>query len=99
MTTNFCITLRPVLILIKFVGIINISYTMEESTRLLVRSPNTIFYKFLELIRILSLLIFTHTYLNSPFQTILRQFYLISFWKIIIAARISETWIIRYVHI
>jgi hypothetical protein len=97
MTTNFCITVRPVLISFKFIGIINFSYTMEEPTRLLVRNPNQTFYVFFELIRILGLFIFTHVYLNSPLQTILRQFYLISFWKIIIAARISETWIIKYV--
>jgi len=48
MTTNFDTTIRPVLVSIKFVGIINISFTMQEQTRLLIRDPNTKLYALLE---------------------------------------------------
>jgi len=97
MSNNFYITIKPILFLIKFVGIINISYTMEEQTKLLVQDPNTVFYEVLEVIRMLILLILTYYYLTSPYQTILKQFYLLTFWKTIIAARISETWMVKYV--
>jgi len=95
MSTNFYITIKPILILIKFVGILNISFKMEEQTRQFIRDPNTIIYVLLEVTRMFILLIFTHSYLTVPYQTILKKFYLITFWKTIIAARISETWIIK----
>jgi len=97
MTTNFYITIKPILILIKFVGIFNIYFTMEEQTRLLVRNPNTIFYTLFEVIRMVILLIFTNKYITSPYQTILSQFYLVTFWKTIITDRISESWIFKCV--
>lgn len=97
MTTNFDVAIRPVLVSIKFVGIINISFTMQEQTRLLIWDPNTKFYTLLELTRILILFILTHLYLTSSFQTILGRFYLITFWKIVIEGRLSEMSIIKYV--
>ncbi|KAF0737167.1 Gustatory receptor, partial [Aphis craccivora] len=71
---------------------------MEEQTKLLVRNPNTIFYTLLELIRMLILLILTYYYLTSPYQTILKPFFLLTFWKTIIAAKLSETWIIKFIN-
>jgi len=87
MTTVFLVTLRPILILSKCVGLIDISYTMEP-TGLLVRNINSTFTTILEIQRMIVLLI--STYLN------LHQFYLIihllqvidtiQFWIIVIAA-------------
>jgi len=99
MMTNFYTTIKPIMISIKLIGIINFSFTIEKQTRQFVRDPNTKIYVLLEVIRMLILLIFTHSCLTSPYQTILKPFYLITFWKTIIAARISETWIIKYVYL
>jgi len=55
MTTVFLVTLRPILILSKCIGLIDISYTMEP-TGLLVRNMNSTFPAVLEIVRMIVLL-------------------------------------------
>lgn len=63
MTTVFLVTLRPILMLSKSIGLIDISYTVG-STGLLVRNKNSRFQKILEIVRMVVL--FTLTYLYWP---------------------------------
>jgi len=96
MTTVFHITLRPILFLLKCIGIIDISYTME-STGVLVKNINSTFPAFLEIARMIVLLICTYIYLNqfeSEFH-ILQIINILNFWSVIIAARLSTIWIIK----
>lgn len=96
MSTVFRITLRPVLILGQLFGLVNISYTLE-TTGFIMRTENSTYYGFLELIRMLLLAIFTYViHIRGMFY--IQQFRLIKFWIIIISARLSEIWMIKYEH-
>lgn len=90
--TNVCnITLRNILYLCKFVGIINISYVLESSGIIVQRSETI--YKCLEFTRMIMLIIFTYTiHMNYLF---LEQIFLFRLWSVIIASRISETRLIQ----
>jgi len=84
-------TLRTILYLCKFVGIINISYTIG-SDGLLIQSTDTL-YKCLEFIRMIMLIIFTYyVHTNIHFT---RKLYLLKLWSTIIASRISEIHVIK----
>jgi len=92
MTYNvYQITLRNILYLCKFIGIINISHILE-SDGLLIQSTDII-YKCLEFTRMIVLIIFTYyIHKNTAFhQTI----YLCNVWSVIIASRISEKRVIQ----
>jgi len=96
MATVFHITLRPILFLLKCMGIVNITYTME-STGLLVQNVNSTILTFLEIARMIVLLICTYIYLNqyeSEFH-VLQIINIVKFWSVIIAARLSTVWIIK----
>ncbi|KAF0706579.1 Uncharacterized protein FWK35_00038122 [Aphis craccivora] len=100
MTTIFLVTLKPILILSKCIGLIDISYTVEP-TGLLVRNMNSTFPTILEILRMIVLLISTYLYLHMfyPMMNIIQVIDTIQFWIIIIAARLSTIWTIRYVSI
>lgn len=91
MTYAYKITLRNILYLCKFIGIINMSYILE-SDGLLIHSTNTI-YKFLEFARMIMFIIFTYfIHINVIF---IDKIYLFKFWSVIIASRISEARVIQ----
>jgi len=100
MTTVFLETLRPILILSKFIGLIDISYTLEP-TGLLVRNINSAFAAILEIVRMIVLLLLTYLYWQQfyPENHVLQVIDTIKFWIIIIAARLSTVWTIRYLSI
>jgi len=93
MSNVFTISLRPILILCKIIGLINISYYFN-SNGLLVKNTNSTYYSFIEFTRTVVLMIFTyiiHENLIFPEYMILYKY-----WVIIITSKISETWIIKY---
>lgn len=100
MTTIFHKTLRPILILSKCVGLIDISYTVK-STGLLVQNINSTFHVILEITRMIVLLLCTYIYFHQfdPEFHLLQIINIIKLWIIIIAARLSTIWIIKYLFI
>lgn len=93
MTTDFKTTLKPILTIGKLFGLMNISYTID-STGLLMRNTNSIYYSFLELTRMIVMIICTYIVRKREFYYI-QEYRVIKFWIIIIAARITEFWIIK----
>jgi hypothetical protein len=84
-------TLKVILYLCKFTGIINMSYVLQ-SDGLLIQSTESV-YKCLEISRMIMLIIFTYSlYLNINYIHVMHLFKL---WTIIIASRISETRLIQ----
>jgi len=84
-------TLRTILYLCKFIGIINMSYVLQ-SDGLLIQSTD-LTYKCLEILRMIMLIIFTHfLYTKTDFFHLIQIFKL---WSVIIASRISETRLIE----
>lgn len=94
MTTVFKATLKTILILSKFLGLINMSYTLQ-STGLLLENSNSMYYSFLEFMRMFILLICTYNVHVMKGHSYIQRFRLIKFWVIIITARMSEIWIIK----
>jgi len=96
MTTIFHITLRTILIISKCMGLIDISYTVGENG-LLVRNIKSSFYMFLEIARMIVLLIFTYIYFHQfdPEFHIFQYISIFKFWVVIIASRVSSIWIIK----
>lgn len=93
MSTVFKTTLRPVLILGQVFGLINISYTLEH-TGLFMRTKYATYYTFLELMRMLVLIMCTYVvHVRGIFYV--QQFRLVKFWTVIIASRLSEIWMIK----
>ncbi|KAF0759983.1 Gustatory receptor [Aphis craccivora] len=94
MTTFFHRTLRPILILSKYIGLIDISYTMGP-TGLLVHNVKSLFHICIEISRIIVLLMFTYMYIYKDDSTIriIQIFTVLQFWINIIAARLSNNWI------
>jgi len=91
MTLVYKTTLRTILYLCKFIGIINITYILN-SDGLLIQSTDSI-YKCLEIARMFMLIIFTYSIHTSTYFT--QKIFLFKIWSVIIASRISETWVIR----
>lgn len=86
--------LRPILFLSKIIGLINISYTMEKSG-ILVKNTHTTYYTFLEFIRMFVLIACTYVF-HDPSFPFLQIILFMKFWTVIISARISEMWMIKY---
>jgi len=78
----------------KKCGLINISYTMEKSG-FLVKNTGTTYYMFLELIRMIILITCTFLY-HDPSFPLVQIILIMKFWTVVISARISEMWIIKY---
>ncbi|KAE9525421.1 hypothetical protein AGLY_014221 [Aphis glycines] len=99
MTTVFHKTLRPILILSKCVGLIDISYSVK-STGLLVQNINSTFHVMLEIARMIVLLLCTYIYFHQFDSEIhlLQIINIIKLWIIIIAARLSTLWIIKFIN-
>jgi len=96
MTTFFHITLRPFLILSKCIGLIDITYTMEP-TGLLLHTINSMFHIFLEITRLFIMLICSYLliYQYDSELFILQAILVMKFWTNILAARLSNNWIIE----
>jgi len=93
MSNAFTISLRPILILCKIIGLINISYYFN-SNGLLVKNTDSTYYSFIEFTRTVVLMIFSYIiYENLIFS---ESMILYKCWVIIITSKISETWIIKY---
>jgi hypothetical protein len=91
MMTVYINTLKVIIYLCKFIGIIDISYELK-SDGLLIQSTDSI-YKCLEISRMILLIIFTYSlYTNTDFIHVI---YIFKLWSVIIASRISETRVIR----
>jgi len=91
MLNVYKISLRNILYLCKFIGIINMSYVLD-SDGLLIQSTDII-YKCLEFTRMIILLIFTfYIHRNNFF---IHKIYLFKLRSVIIASRISETRVIE----
>lgn len=86
--------LGPILILSKLVGLINITYTMEQSGFLVKNTVNSTYYSLLEMIHILVLLMCTYIFLDPSFPFI-QMIMLLKFWVVIVAARMSQIWTIE----
>ncbi|KAL4154208.1 hypothetical protein QTP88_002040 [Uroleucon formosanum] len=99
MMTVFHITLRPILIVCKCIGLIDISYTLNR-TGILVKNITSKCYLFLEISRMIVLLIFTCVYALQfkPHWFVLQWLNILKFWIIIIAAKLSMKWIIRFIN-
>lgn len=95
MTSTFKPILKPILILAKFLGLINFSYIIK-SDGLLIKDTYSSYYKFLECTRIILLLMFSYNYCTIKSHIIVNKINLFKFWVTIVAARISERWIIKY---
>lgn len=96
MTSVFQTTSRPILILSKCIGLIDISYIVEP-TGLLVYNTNSTCHVFLEITRIIVLTICTFIYSKQFDQDvhIIQIIHIIKFWIVIIAARLSTIHIIK----
>lgn len=94
MTTVFKKTLMSILILGKLLGFMNFSYTIK-STEILIQYSNSTYYSFLEFSRTCVLLICAYISQSKGFFY-LRTIDLLKFWVVIIAARISQLWTIKY---
>lgn len=95
MTTVFVETLKPFLTIAKVLGLLNVFCTLENG--ILRRDTSSTYYLFLEVIRMFVLLIITFylIYMKPPF--IITYLNIIKYWVIVVTARISEKWIIKYV--
>jgi len=91
MKTFYEKTLRTILYLCKFVGIINMSYVLQ-SDGLLIQNTDLL-YKCLEISRMIMLIIFSYSiYTKAELFFIL---HVLKIWSIIIASRISESRLIQ----
>ncbi|XP_060868243.1 uncharacterized protein LOC132943317 [Metopolophium dirhodum] len=99
MTTIFHITLRSILIISKCMGLIDISYTLGPAG-LFVRDINSTFYVFLEIARMIALVICTYLYFHQfdPDFHIFQYISVFKFWIVIIGARVSTIWIIKFIN-
>ncbi|XP_025203911.1 uncharacterized protein LOC112600814 [Melanaphis sacchari] len=99
MTTDFHKTLRPILFLCKSIGLINIAYTVEP-TGLIIRDMNSTFLAYLEILRMIVLLLLTYSYWNQFNREvhIILVIEIIKIWIIIIASRLSTIWIIKFIN-
>lgn len=93
MTTVFKTTLMPVLTVMKCMGLINVCYTMDP-TGSFVQYKNTMYFQFLELARMSALVVCTYTLYQQDIY-VSQKFDMLKFWVAVIAARISEIWIIK----
>jgi len=94
MTTVFKEALKLFITIKKCVGLLHLSYTMENG--LLKQDKNKKFNFFIEVIRIILLLICSfHVFWNTQIYY-LKLYHIINFWITLITARITEKWIIRY---
>lgn len=97
MNSDFKDTLILFITASKILGLINFCYNMK--TELLYQNMKLTYYLFLELIRMFVLLICTYYIifkLNQDVHFSPIYFHIIKYWSIIIAARISEKWLIKY---
>lgn len=91
MTTIFKKTLRPILIFCKILGIITFSYSLKSG--LLCKNKKLI-NVFFEFVRTILLIIYTFHYHKTV--ALSEHLFILKLWFIIITARLSEKWIIRY---
>ncbi|KAE9539992.1 hypothetical protein AGLY_005244 [Aphis glycines] len=99
MTTVFHRTLRPILFLSKCIGLIDSTYTME-STGLLVHNVKPLCHMCFEITRFIILLIFSYKYFYQFGSKIhiIQVFTILKFWINIIAARLLNDWIIKFIN-
>ncbi|KAF0702472.1 Uncharacterized protein FWK35_00038107 [Aphis craccivora] len=97
MTTVFHRTLKTILILSKCIGLIDITYTMEPTTGLLVHNVKSLSHIFFEITRFIVLLMLTYIYIykDGSLIRIIQILTILKFWMNIIAARLSNNWIIE----
>jgi len=94
MTTVFKEALTYFIAINKFTGLLHICYTIENG--LLKEDTNKKLNFFIEVIRIILLLICSfHVFWNTQIYY-LKLYHVINFWITFITARITEKWIIRY---
>jgi len=95
MTTVFHRTLRPIFFLSKCIGLIDISYTME-TTGLLVYHFSILHICF-EITRFIVLSMFSYKYFYQFGSKIhiIQVICILKFWINILAARLSNSWIIE----
>jgi len=97
MNSDFKDTLILFITASKILGLVNFCYNMK--TGLLYLNMKLTYYLFLELIRmflLLSFTLYTLFKMNQEVNFSLVFFNIIKYWSIIIAARISEKWLIKY---
>jgi len=93
MTSDFIATFKPVLILGKIFGLIDISYTFETTGLLILKKSSC--HSCLELIRTLVLVVATFIVYNAKEMYYMQRFRLVKFWIVIITSRLSQIWIIK----
>ncbi|XP_026804660.1 uncharacterized protein LOC113548139 [Rhopalosiphum maidis] len=96
MSTVFKTTLGPILSLGKILGLINISHILE-SDGLLIKNINSQYYTFLEVSRMIVLIICTYIVHTNTFYYII-EFRLVKFWFVVITGRLSEKWTIKLIN-
>lgn len=95
MTIDFTEMLKPFLAISKISGLMNFCCTLESG--LLFRDMRLTYHLFLEGLRMLIYVICTyHICYNMGLNYIFLQFNIIKYWSIVLTARMSEKWIIRY---
>lgn len=95
MTNVFIENLNLFITASKIVGLMNYCYTMESG--LLYRNTKSTYHIFLECIRMFVYLIVSyHLIFNMGSNYIIVIFNVVKYWAIVITARISEKWTIKY---
>jgi len=74
-------------------GLMNISYTMNSDGLLTQNLDSSLYYSFLEFMRMFVLIICTYSIHTNEIYYI-KQFRLLKFWTVLILARVSEKRII-----
>jgi len=93
MTSDFIATFKPVLILGKTFGLIDVSYTFDTTGLLILKKSS--YHSCLELIRTLVLVVATFIVYNAKGMYYIQRFRLVKFWVVIIASRLSQVWIVK----
>jgi len=94
MSTVFKKNLLPILILDKILGLTHVSYVLEPDG-LLIKNINPSYFSFLEILRMIVLIICSYLVHTAHSFYYINEYRLIKFWAIIIAGRLSEKWTIK----
>lgn len=95
MTTVFIKTLKPFITMSQIIGMMNFGCVLQSGS--LHRDLNSTYNLFLEIVRTFVFFISSyHIVINMGSSYVMLQFNVIQYWMLIIAARKSEKWMIKY---
>lgn len=95
MATVFQTTLKPILIMCKCLGLLDISYTLKSTgSTVHVQKTDSTYHSVLEITRMFVLLIFTYA-MRKKGLTYINIFRIFKFWVFISLARVSQLKMIK----